>query len=603
MKAIAITAVAAAMLAGAAAAQAPAPAAPPAPAGFPSIRNEDAVYTAALAKRAATLARLTPATDAMLAHPAAGDWINWRRAYDGLGFSPLAQINTRTVAGLRSAWDWSLPVSPNEITPLVHDGVLFIASANRVLAFDGTNGDLLWQYVRPLPPALNNGTGNIVKSMAIYETMLFVATPDKHMVALDIHTGKPVWDHEIVPNEPGSPRVDGGPLVAKGKVMIGVSSCNNWKGGCFIVGLDARTGAESWRFYSLARPGQPGGDSWNGAPVDERFGGAVWLPGAYDPDLGLSYWGIGQTYDSATLLTPRPGQTAISNNDGLYTDSTVALDPETGKLAWHYQHMNRDVWDMDWVFERSLITLPVKGVPTKVAVTAGKLAIFDVLDRKTGQYISSKDLGLQNLVSSIDPKTGHKVIAADMDPKIGEAKLVCPHGGGARSWPSTAYNPATHMLYVPLIDTCMDFNRKARSAAETAAGGSDLGWVVRARPGSNGDIGRVDAINLLTGKTVWSNRHRATESAAMLATAGGVVFEGTRDHMFRALDQATGKTLWQTRLAAQPSSFPITYTAGGKQYVAVVAGGGGAHDITWPAITPEIDNPQSGTTLYVFGLR
>ena len=149
----------------------------------------------------------------------------------------------------------------------------------------------------------------------------------------------------------------------------------------------------------------------------------------------------------------------------------------------------------------------------------------------------------------------------------------------------------------------MDFTRKVRTAAETATGGSDLGWVVRARPGSDGNIGRVDAINLATGKTVWSKRQRATESAAMLATAGGVVFEGTRDRKFRALDQATGKVLWETRLAAQPSSFPITYAVNGKQYVAVVAGGGGAHDITWPAITPEIDNPVSGTTLYVFALR
>ena len=607
MKALAIQrttmALLAALLAGAAAAQAPAAAAPPAAGGFPSIRNEDAVYGAALARRAATLARLTPATDALLANPPAKDWVNWRRAYDGLGFSPLTQINTKTVGGLRSTWDWSLPVSSNEITPLVHDGVLFVSSANRVLAFDGASGDLLWQYVRPLPPALNNGAGSIAKNLAIYEDKLIAVTPDKHLVALDAKTGKLVWDHEVVPNEPGAPRLDSGPLVAKGKVMIGVSSCNNWKGGCYIVGLDAKTGNEAWRFYSLARPGQPGGDTWNGAPLDERFGGAVWLSGTYDPELGLSYWGLGQTYDSATLLTPRPGQSTVSNNDALYTDSTVALDPDTGKMAWHYQHMNRDVWDMDWVFERSLMTLPVKGAPRKVVVTAGKLAIFDVLDRKTGQYISSKDLGLQNLVKSIDPVTGHKVIQPDMDPKIGEAKLVCPHGGGARSWPSTAYNPATHIIYVPLIDTCMDFTRKVRTAAETATGGSDLGWVVRARPGSDGNIGRVDAINLATGKTVWSKRQRATESAAMLATAGGVVFEGTRDRKFRALDQATGKVLWETRLAAQPSSFPITYAVNGKQYVAVVAGGGGAHDITWPAITPEIDNPVSGTTLYVFALR
>jgi alcohol dehydrogenase (cytochrome c) len=596
----ATAAVLAAMVAGAAVAQAPAPA--PAPAGFPSIRNEDAVYKAALVKRAAILNRMTPATDALLAKPPPGDWLHWRRAYDGVGFSPLAQINTKTVARLRGAWDWSLAVSPNEITPLVHDGVLFISSANRVQALDGATGDLLWQYVRPLPPALGQGAAAIVKNLAIYEDRLFVTTPDKHMVALDARTGAVIWDHEIVGLEPGSPRVDSGPVVAKGKVMIGVSSCNTVKGGCYIVGLDAKTGNESWRFHTIARPGTPDGDTWNGAPVEERFGGAVWLTGVYDPELNLVYFGTGQTYDTNTLLVPRPGQTGVTNNDALYTDSTVALDPETGKLVWRYQHMNRDVWDMDWVFERSLITLPVNGVDRKVAVTAGKIAVFDVIDRTNGQYLFSKDLGLQNLVSSIDPKTGHKTIDPNFDPKPGDGKLVCPHSGGARSWPSTTYNPATKVIFVPLIQTCMNFTRRVRTAAETAAGGSDLGWVVRARPDSDGNIGRVDAINLVTKKVVWSIRHRPPESAALLATAGGVLFEGTRDRMFKALDQATGKTLWQTRLAAQPSSFPITYTAGGKQYVAVVAGGGGAHDITWPAITPEIDNPISGTTLQVFAL-
>ncbi|HTK34394.1 MAG TPA: PQQ-binding-like beta-propeller repeat protein [Caulobacteraceae bacterium] len=594
----------AAMLAGAATAQAPAPTPAPAPAagGFPSVRNEDAVYRAALAKRAATLARLSPVTDAVLAKPADGDWLHWRRGYDGLGFSPLTQINPRSVGGLREAWAWSLPVSANEITPLVHDGVLFISSGARVQAIDGANGDLLWQYIRPLPPALNNGAAAILKNMAIYEDHLFVVTPDKHMLALDIHTGKPVWDHEIVGSEPGSPRVDGGALVARGKVMIGVTACVTYKGGCFIVGLDAKTGAEAWRFYSLARPGQPGGDTWNGAPLEERFGGSVWLSGTYDPELNLAYWGIGQTYDTGTLLTPRPGQSGVSNNDGLYTDSTVALDPDTGRLVWHYQHMNRDAWDYDWAFERSLATLTVKGQPRRVAITAGKLGIFDVLDRKTGQYLFSKDVGLQNLVKSIDPATGHKTIDPQFDPKGGESALICPHAGGARSWPSTAYNPSTHIVYVPLVESCMKFTRKIRTAAEIAAGGSDLGWVVQTRSDSDGNIGRVDAVDLATGKTVWSMRHRAPESAALLATAGGVVFEGSRDRMFRALDQATGRILWETRLAAQPSSYPITYSAGGRQYVAVVAGGGGADDITWPAMSPEIETPASGTTLQVFAL-
>jgi alcohol dehydrogenase (cytochrome c) len=571
--------------------------------GFPSVRNEDAVYRDALARRQAKLDALTPVTDAVLANPPVGDWLIWRRTYQGLGFSPLDQIDKRNVASLTSAWNWSLPVSPNEITPLVHDGVIFIASANRVQALDAVTGDLLWQYTRTLPPAMAGGVNGIVKNLAVYENLLYVPTPDRHMVALDMKTGKVVWDHELVPADVTGLRADGGPLVAKGKVIMGLSSCNNYKGGCFIVGLDAKTGAEAWRFHSIARPGEPGGDTWNGHPLDERYGGSVWTSGSYDPALGLVYYGLGQTYNTGTLLAPRPGQSGLSNNDALYTSSTVALDPETGKLVWHYQHMNRDVWDYDWVFERSLIDLPVGGTTRQLSVTAGKLAIFDAVDRKTGQYVFSQDLGLQDLVTSIDPKTGHKAINPKFEPKPEEDQHeICPHAGGARSWPATAYNPKTKIIYVPLVESCMVFSRTGRDAKAIAEGGSDLRWIVKARPDSDGNIGRVQAINLETRKTVWTRRARAPESAALLATGGGLVFEGSRDRMFRALDEATGKVLWETRLAAQPSSFPITYSVGGKQYVAVVAGGGGAHDITWPQLTPEIDNPAGATTLYVFAL-
>lgn len=569
---------------------------------FPSVRNEDAVYRAAIAARTAKLNGLSPVTQERLNNPPPADWLIWRRTYDGTGYSPLDQINKRNVASLATAWAWSLPVSPNEITPLVHDGVLFVSSANRVQALDGKTGDLMWQYTRTLPPTMNNGANAIAKNIAIYEDKIFATTADRHMVALNAKTGQVVWDHEIIPADVQGPRITGGPVVAKGKVMVGVSSCNNYKGGCFIVALDTNTGNEAWRFYTIARPGEPGGDTWNGAPLEERFGGAVWTSGSYDPELGLVYYGLGQTYNTGTLLVPRSGQTDVGKNDALYTDSTVALDPATGKLAWHYQHMQRDVWDLDWVFERSLVDLTVDGKPRKAVVTAGKLAIFDAMDRTNGQYLFSRDIGVQNLVSSIDPKTGEKHIDPKFNPKPGETQEICPHAGGARSWPATAYNPKTKIIYVPLIESCMNFTRRERDAAAIAAGGSDLGWVVKARPDSDGNIGRVEAINLETRKTVWSRRQRSPESSALLATAGGIVFEGSRDRWFRALDEATGKPLWQIRLSAAPSSFPITYAVDGKQYVAVVAGGGGAHDITWPALTPENENPAGATTLYVFQL-
>jgi alcohol dehydrogenase (cytochrome c) len=425
-------------------------------------------------------------------------------------------------------------------------------------------------------------------------------TPDRHVIALDMKTGKVVWDHEVVPAAQTGQRLAGGPIVAHGKVIQGVANCNDLKGGCWIVGLDAKTGDEVWRFNTIARPGQPGGDSWNGAPVDERFGGSVWNAGSYDPDLNLVYIGVAQTYDAGTLLLPHPqkGESA----DGLYTNSTLALDPDTGKLVWHYQHFNRDVWDLDWAFERVLVDLPVGGATRKLSVTAGKLAIFDAVDRANGQYLFSRDMGLQTLVKSIDPKTGKKIIDPALEPVADKTVSICPHSGGAKNWLATSYDASAHVLYVPLVESCQDFTWKPRSLDRTAAGGSDMNFVVKARPDSDGNFGRVEAIDLGTGKVLWTRRGRTPQSSSLVATAGGVVFEGSRDRQFRALDSSTGKELWSWPLNAPPSSTPIVYSAHGQQYVAVVAGGGNPHDITWRAMTPEIVDPADGVTLYVFKL-
>jgi alcohol dehydrogenase (cytochrome c) len=573
---------------------------PPVPAGQEQegAVNADTDFHRASEARRALFARLSPVTDAMLAKPADGDWLTWRRSYAGLGFSPLRQINRSNAGKLKAAWSWSLPVSPNAITPLAHDGVLFIYSANRVQALDGSTGDLLWQYTRALPSAL--GVGYSLRNIAIYEDKLYVPTADGHMVALDAKTGKVAWDRQIVPDDAVGVRLTGGPTVVRGKVIQGTTLCFTYRGGCFITALDARTGAEVWRFHTIARPGEPGGDTWNGAPLDQRYGGAVWASGSYDPELNLYYIGVGQTYDTATLLQPheKPGSSA----DALYTDSTLALDPDTGKLQWHYQHFQRDVWDFDWAFERSLLTLNVGGRPRQVSLTAGKLGIFDVIDRTNGQYLFSRDMGLQTLVSAIDPKTGVKQVDPALAPEAGVPKSICPHAGGARSWPATAVDPVAKIAFVPLVESCMDFTWTPRDAARTAAGGTDIRWVLKARPDSDGRFGRVQAINIETGKVLWVNRRRAPQSSSILATAGGLVFEGGRDRRFRALDSATGRTLWETRLSAVPSSTPITYSADGHQYVAVVAGGGNAHDATWPILTPEIENPQGATTLWIFAL-
>ena len=544
-------------------------------------------------KRANPLDKITAVTDAMLQNPPAGEWLTWRRTYDDQGFSALKQVDRNNVGNLRVAWSWSLPNGPNEATPLVHDGVLFVHSyGDRVQALDAATGDLLWQYSRQLP---KEARVSVKRNLAIYGDKLLVPTSDVHLVALDIKTGKVAWDHEI-----GDYKVmgmTGGPLAAKGKVMQGTTG--RVPGGNFIVALDIQTGQEAWRFRAIPRPGEPGGDSWNGLPLEKRNGGSVWTAGNYDPGLNLAYFGIAQTYDTGPLLHPvnQPG----INNDGLYTDSTVAINPDTGKLVWHFQHQPNDQWDLDWAFERQLIKLPVNGETRTLAVTAGKQAIFDALDASTGEYVFSKDLGLQNVVTAIDPKTGAKTVNPKVIPGGKEPVTVCPHPGGAKSWIPSSYNPDTKIVYVPLVESCMDLIPVTDGSRPSLSSG--VRWTLRARPDSDGNFGRMEAVNLLTKEVVWTQRQRAPQTTGALATAGGLVFSGAMDRWFKAYDDATGKVLWQVRLNDVPSSAPITYRVNGKQYVAMVVGNGGAQAATWPALVPEIQNPPDhGAAIWVFEL-
>ena len=373
-----------------------------------------------------------PVTDAMLQDPPADDWLLWRRTYDASGFSPLGLIDKDNVADLRVAWSWALPQGPNESTPIVHDGVLFVQGyGDRVQALDAANGDLLWQYSRRLPREVSP---SLKRGLSIYGDRLFVPTSDAHVVALDVKTGDVLWDQPVGDLEAGL-RMTGGTLVARGKVMVGTTGRHD--GGNYVVALDVETGAEAWRFGTIPRPDDPGGHTWNGIPHVERNGGSVWVPGSYDAVHNLAFFGPGNTYDTAPLrdLTASPGMT----NDGLYLDSTLALNPDTGELAWHFQHQANGQWDLDWAFERQIMELPVDGEPTSVVVTMGKQAIFDIVETETGEYVSSLDLGLQTGIIAIDPVTGRKTQDPTLIPGDGETKTLCPHVGavGAGRRPRT----------------------------------------------------------------------------------------------------------------------------------------------------------------------
>ena len=249
------------------------------------------------------LDRLTPVTDALLANPPAGEWLTWRRGSDGVGFSPLRQVTKQNVAELRTAWSWSLPNGPNEGTPLFHDGVLFVhAYGDKVQALDAVTGDLLWQYSRRLPMGV---MPSVKRSIALYADKVYTGTSDVHLVALDAKTGRVVWDKEVADRTKGF-SLTGGVTVAKGKVIA--STTGRSSGGNVIVALDANTGAETWRFNTIPRENEPGGNTWNGVPYERRNGGSVWTPGSYDPASNLVFFGIAQTYDTGPYRNLAPGK-------------------------------------------------------------------------------------------------------------------------------------------------------------------------------------------------------------------------------------------------------------------------------------------------------
>ncbi len=538
------------------------------------------------------LDKIRPVTEAMLTKAEDGEWLLWRRTYEAFGFSPLKKINKTNVNDLRVAWTWSLPNGPNESTPLVHDGVLFVHSyGDKVQALDAATGDLLWQYSRRLPAGVSP---SVKRGISIYGTRLYVPTSDAHIVALDVRTGKVVWDQAVADPKQGY-RMTGGPLVARGKVMVGTTG--RAEGGNYIAALDAGTGKEAWRFYTIARPSEPGGNSWNGLPLEKRNGGSVWIPGSYDPVHNLAFFAPGNTYDTGPLRHPvnQPGVTS----DALYLDSTLALEPETGRLEWYFQHQANGQWDLDWAFERQVMQLSVNGNAQTVVVTAGKQMIFDIVEAETGKYLSSIDLGLQNLVTSIDPKTGAKITDPNLLPGDGKTKMICPHVSGGRGWMPTSYDAATKILYLPIVEACMDLVPVGEG--ERGSLSSGVRWTVRPRPESDGKYGRLQALNLETRTTAWVERQRAPLTTGTLVTAGGLVFVGGLDRMFLAHDAATGAQIWKTRLNDVPSSAPISYAANGQEYVAVVVGPGGYQSNSYDVLVPEIQNPPDhGAAIWVF---
>lgn len=562
-----------------------------------------AVVPAALAQDS-LIDQMTPVTDEMLLNPPDGDWLMWRRTYNGWGYSPLDQINKDNVANLELAWAWGMtPGGRTQETPLVHDGVMFIQNSTHLIqALNAATGELIWEYQYELPDDVNPAGE---RSKALYGDNLIFATRDAHIVALNAKTGELVWDQQVADYNKGW-GYSSGPMVANGVIVQGMTSCGNAQpGGCFITGHDVATGEELWRIYTIARPGTPEGNSWNGIPLDSRHGGSAWISGSYDPEQNLVFFGVGQPYPWVAEISGLLPESADPNdsNDALYTDSTLAINPTTGELEWYHQYLANDTLDLDYVYDRILVDLPFDGQERQQLVTAGKIGIIESLDRVSGEWLWAHETVPQNVVLSIDPDTGEKTINPDVIPHIGQTTFNCPADPGGRAWQATSYSPRTQTMYLPLVEFCSNTTPQPLDPGTVYTGGGRATFARVPTPDSDGNIGRVDAVSLADQTQVWSYRQRAPVTSSTLPTGGGLVFVGTLDRRFIAFDDETGEILWQSgALSNALESFPITYEADGRQFVAIVANwASGLGRLA--SLTPEVKLPSSNPAMvYVFAL-
>ncbi len=544
------------------------------------------------------LASYRPVTAARLAQPEPANWLSYRGTQDGWGYSPLRQVDAANVEDLVPVWTLSTGVTGgHEAPPIVNDGVMFVTTPrNQVLAIDARNGDLLWRYAHELPTEGLVAFHDTNRGVALWGDKVYTATLDARVVALDARTGSVVWNVAVQDNASGY-YMTLAPLAADGKIMVGVSGGELGIRG-FVVALDAETGAEVWRTFTIPGPGEPGNDTWPGESW--RTGGApVWITGHYDPALGLTYWGTGNP--GPWIGDQRPG-------DNLYTNSVLALDIDTGAIRGYHQYHWNDSWDWDEVSTPILMPVRRDGRSFPALVHPGRNGYLWLLERHPNaiSFVDAVPYVYQDVFTSIDPETGRPTYDESKKPRTGEVTPFCPSLWGGKDWPPAAYNPGTGLVYIPVNDNHCGTIEGVEPTYRPGSSFTGASSTMTLRPGAD-HIGEIQAWSMDTGERVWTHEFESHNWGGVLTTAGNLVFSGgTSDRFFRAFDARTGEQLWQFRTNSGVIGVPSTYEVDGVQYIAVQSGWG----VDAASMTRRIDQargtntvvPQGGV-IWVFALR
>ena len=494
------------------------------------------------------------------------NWLTYGGSYKSQRYSALDQINRQTVSRLKVAWAYQMRPGIVETSPLVVDGVMYITEPpSTVTAIDVRSGRPVWTYTPSIPPdVIVIGSPPVNRGVAILDDTVYFGTVNGHLIALDARSGGVRWDVTVQDNKSGY-YLTLAPLALDGKVIVGVSGAETGIRG-FVDAYDSKSGKLLWRTYTIPAPGEPGFDTWGKGNGWQTGGGSTWLTGSYDPDLKLLYWTTGN---------PAPDWNADNRpGDNLYTDAVLALDPETGKMKWHFQFTPEDVHDWDSNQVVILFEGTVAGRERKLLGQANRNGFYYVLDRETGAFLTGVPYAKQTWADGLDPK-GRPIRKKGIAPSL-EGTLVFPNIQGAANWHSPTYSPQTKLFYQHAREMgTIYYKGDAVYKPGTAFTGGGGRYV-------NGDdaSSAIRALDATTGKMKWEFPLLSPGFSSLLSTAGGLVFSGTEEGNFIALDAETGKSLWDIQLGGPVRGMPISYAVDGKQFVAIPA----------------------GTTLFVFGL-